>query len=214
MGPDMADFRDVEASDQSEPGPVDLLAYNLEFNLARCEAYHNSEARFYLYADRALTVAHRLALILAGSSSVAAQVANNFVPSWLVAVLFLAWVAAQELARILKFKQQKTYHARAAAKCTGLRAELELHRGDSKRIRRLWTQMLHSWEEQPGRYVVHYAVDAQAYNEAVRQLHPAGNASRSLMLKLRWWERLTAHFVPYSPDSILRHQDKLRESIA
>jgi hypothetical protein len=100
--------------------------------------------------------------------------------------------------------KQRQVHEHSAAECMAWLAKLE-RETNPKAILKLHDDFRKSWFEQPQKYVVHYAVDALAFNAVVKRMYEP-EAWPLYCLKLGRKERLLAHFFPFSKQHIQSQQ--------
>jgi hypothetical protein len=200
--------QNAEAVDQRQD-VISAAPFELDFDLARNTAYHRSEMQFYLLVSGALYVVACAALCISAASWWAA------LPTSTLPLLTLSLSIFVILDRRVQFDRRKESHYQKMLRYLAWRALHNANRTDPLSVTTIRKEMEQEWSEVSSeRYVVHFGVDAIAYNEALVQLYPEGPLRRSYMLQILWWERLAAHILPLSRERFVRRREYLNEPIS
>jgi hypothetical protein len=108
------------------------------------------------------------------------------------------------------FKERARFHRDYKANFSHWRNELTSHRKDYQWIRRTTKAMHNLWDENSTKYVVHYGVDALAWNDAFLQTRPADLVEPKDLFEVWTWEMLTMHILPFSRQYFITRQNLIR----
>lgn len=160
-----------------------------EIGLLRNVYYHEERAAFFARINRAID----FFILVSGLATVATL--SNLLPGWLqidgrIIAAAVSIVGALQL--VFRFNNSEQIHTYLRKRFLELHADLA--DGDEVIIARRSRTL---YPEEPPTY---HAVDAIAYNAAMRAFH----RPEPELLAVRWWHKLLRNFVRFSPNSFPR----------
>ena len=197
----------INAKPSIDPADNDAC-YRLEFDLVRNEAYHRAERQFFRRASLLIEALGVLIIAIAPASL------TGLCPSWIGLSASMLLGGAMLLERRMKFERESNYHEEKTAQYFAWRGALNSNRDNRVFVDAIQKQMELEWADSlSNARTLHFAVDAQAYNDAVFRLFPEGAERRHHLLEVMWWEKLAAHVLPFSRERFLRRRDRLADPL-